>query len=72
MAIEDIIEFKATDFVPYYGMKGYKLRTCSLLGSQYTGVVEDKIDTLGLLEGVYMAAGCGSVFGFLAMYFPLK
>jgi|GEM_PF-5652028 len=72
MAIEEIIEFKAVDFVPYYGVKDYKSRTRFLLGSEYTSVVENKIDTLNLLEGAYITAGVGSVFALLAIYFPLK
>lgn len=72
MAIEDVIEFKAKDFVPYYGKKNYICRTRDFFNSDYQKVIEDKLDTLGLLEGAYMATGMVGVFALLNVYFPLK
>ncbi len=72
MAIDDVIDFKLSDFVPYFGKKNYICRTADLFHSEYKKVIEDKVDTLGLLKGAYMMVGVASVFVLLKMYLPLE
>ena len=72
MAIEDVVGYKVSDFVPYYGKKNYIERTRDFLNSDYQKVIDDKLDKLGLLEGTYMAIGVGIVFTLFKVYLPLK
>ena len=61
-----------SDFVPYYGKKNYISRTQGFLNSDTQKIIEDKLDTLGLLEGCYMVMGGGIGFVLLKLYFPLN
>jgi len=71
MAIEDVIELRFKDYLPFSGFKSYSQRVACVTDKTYFPQINTNIEHLNDVGGIYFLITIGSIFYGLS-FFPLK